>query len=284
MRHRPSDPPATLFGRYGERAALDRLVADARAGQSQVLVVRGDAGIGKTVLLDYLESKAAGCRIARSAGAEAEMELAYAGLHQICGPFLDRLDRLPDPQRIALSTAFGLLGGEAPDRFMVGLAVLDLLADRAEERPPVCLIDDAQWLDHVSAQTVAFVARRLAAERIAVVAAIREPSDEGDFVGLPELRIAGLSEADAGLLLDSVVKGPMDPRVRDRIVAEARGNPLALLELRHVRTPGRATGRRPGCSTGAARSEAGVCLVPKADSVGTAAEPRRRRPWSIWSR
>jgi DNA-binding CsgD family transcriptional regulator len=207
------------------------LVAGARAGQSQVLVVRGEAGIGKTALLDYLETNAAGCLIARSAGAEAEMELAYAGLHQICGPFLDRLDRLPDPQRIALSTAFGLIGGDAPDRFMVGLAVLDLLADRAEERPLICLIDDAQWLDRASAQTVAFVARRLVAERIAVVAAIREPSDEHDFVGLPELTINGLGEADAGRLLDSVVKGPMDPRVRDRIIAETRGNPLALLEL-----------------------------------------------------
>jgi DNA-binding CsgD family transcriptional regulator len=231
MRDRTTDSQALLFGRRGECAALDGLVAGARAGQSRVLVVRGEAGIGKTALLDYLETNAAGCRIARSAGAEAEMELAYAGLHQICSPFLDRLDRLPDPQRIALSIAFGFVGGDAPDRFMVGLAVLDLLADRAEERPLICLIDDAQWLDRVSAQTVAFVARRLVAERIVVVAAIREPSDERDFVGLPELTINGLSAADAGQLLDSVVKGPMDPRVRDRIIAETRGNPLALLEL-----------------------------------------------------
>jgi DNA-binding CsgD family transcriptional regulator len=231
MRRRTNDGQALLFGRRSECVTLDGLVAGARAGQSQVLVVRGEAGIGKSALLDYLETSAAGCRIARSAGAEAEMELAYAGLHQICGPFLDRLDRLPDPQRIALSIAFGLVSGDAPDRFMVGLAVLDLLADRAEERPLVCLIDDAQWLDRVSAQTVAFVARRLAAERIAVVAAIRQPSDERDFVGLPELTITGLREADAGQLLDSVVKGPMDPRVRERIIAETRGNPLALLEL-----------------------------------------------------
>ena len=228
---RQRDGVAALFGRRSECATLDGLVAGARAGQSQVLVVRGEAGIGKTALLDYLEASAGGCRIARSAGAEAEMELAYAGLHQICGPFLDRLDRLPDPQRIALSTAFGLIGGDAPDRFMVGLAVLDLLADRAEERPLICLIDDAQWLDRVSAQTVAFVARRLVAERIVLVVAIREPSDERDFAGLPELTIKGLSEADAGRLLDSVVKGPVDPRVRDRIIAETRGNPLALLEL-----------------------------------------------------
>jgi hypothetical protein len=219
------------LGRRSECATLDGLVAGARAGQSQVLVVRGEAGIGKTALLDYVEAIAGGCRIVRSAGAEAEMELAYAGLHQICGPFLDRLDRLPDPQRIALSTAFGLIAGEAPDRFLVGLAVLDLLADRAEERPLICLIDDAQWLDRVSVQTVAFVARRLVAERIVVVVAIREPSDERDFIGLPGLTINGLSEADAGQLLDTVVKWPMDPRVRDRILAETHGNPLALLEL-----------------------------------------------------
>jgi DNA-binding CsgD family transcriptional regulator len=231
MGDRRNDSRAPLFGRHSECVTFDGVIADARAGRSQVLVLRGEAGIGKTALLDYLETNAAGCRIARSAGAEAEMELAYAGLHQICSPFLDRLDRLPEPQRIALSTAFGLIGGDAPDRFMVGLAVLDLLADRAEERPLVCLIDDAQWLDRVSAQTVAFVARRLVAERIVLVVTIREPSDEHDFVGLPELTVGGLSEVDAGRLLDSVVKGPMDPRVRRRIIAETRGNPLALLEL-----------------------------------------------------
>jgi DNA-binding CsgD family transcriptional regulator len=225
------DGRAAIYGQRSELAILDGLIAGARAGQSQVLVLRGEAGIGKTALLDYVETKSAGCRVARAAGVEAEMELPYAGLHQLCGPFLDRLDRLPDPQRIAISIAFGLIGRDAPDRFMVGLAVLDLLADRAEERPLICLVDDAQWLDRVSAQTVAFVARRLVAERIAVVAAIREPTDERDFVGLPELTINGVSEADAGQLLDSVVKGPMDPRVRDRIIAETRGNPLALLEL-----------------------------------------------------
>jgi DNA-binding CsgD family transcriptional regulator len=220
-----------LFGRRGECATLGGLVAGARAGQSQVLVVRGEAGIGKTMLLDYVETSATGCQIVRIAGVKAEMELAYAGLHQICGPFLGQLDRLPDPQRIALSIAFGLMAGDAPDRFLVGLAVLNLLADGAEERPLICLIDDAQWLDRVSAQAVPFVARRLVAERIAVVAVIREPSEECDFDGLPELRVHGLSEADAGRLLDSVVKGPVDPRVRDRIIAESRGNPLALLEL-----------------------------------------------------
>jgi DNA-binding CsgD family transcriptional regulator len=220
-----------LFGRRSECAILDAVVAGARAGQSQVLVVRGETGIGKTALLDYLETSAAGCRIVRLAGVEAEMELAYAGLHQFCAPFLDRLDRLPEPQRNALGTAFGLAGGQAPDRFLVGLAVLDLLADHAEQQPLICLIDDAQWLDRVSAQTVAFVARRLLAERIALVVAIRELSDVHDFAGLHELMIKGLIETDAGRLLDSVVKGPVDPRVRDRIIAETRGNPLAVLEL-----------------------------------------------------
>ena len=230
MRRR-HDSHAAMFGRQSELADLDGLVAGARAGQSQVLVLRGEAGIGKTALLEYLETRAVGCHIVRLAGVEAEMELAYAGLHQLCAPFLDRLNRLPDPQRGAIGTAFGLTGGEAPDRFLVGLAVLDLLADRAEQQPLICLIDDAQWLDRVSAQTVAFVARRLLAERIVLVVAMREQGDLIDFAGLPGLMIKGLIEADAGRLLDSVIKGPVDPRVRDRIIAETRGNPLALLEL-----------------------------------------------------
>jgi DNA-binding CsgD family transcriptional regulator len=220
-----------MLGRQSELAVLDGLVAGARAGQSQVLVLRGEAGIGKTALLDYLETSAAGCRVVRAAGVEAEMELAYAGLHQLCGPFLDRLDHLPDPQRIALGAAFGLTLAGAPDRFLVGLALLDLLADRAEQQPLICIIDDAQWLDRVSAQTIAFVARRLLAERIVLVVALREPSDTLDFTGLPEVEMTGLTGEDAGQLLDSVIKGPMDPRVRDRIIAETRGNPLALLEL-----------------------------------------------------
>jgi DNA-binding CsgD family transcriptional regulator len=225
------DGVAALFGRREECAILDAVVAGARAGQSQVLVLRGEAGIGKTALLDYVERRAAGCHIVRLGGVEAEVELAYAGLHQLCAPFLDRLDHLPTSQRTALGTAFGLSDGRAPDRFLVGLAVLDLLADRAERQPLICLIDDAHWLDGVSAQTVAFVARRLLAERLGLVVAVREPSEGHDFAGLPELRITGLIEADAGQLLDSVLKGPMDPRVRDRIIAETRGNPLALLEL-----------------------------------------------------
>ncbi len=261
MRRR-NDGRAAMFGRRSECAIFDGLVAGARAAQSQVLVVRGEAGIGKTALLDYLETSAAGCRVARSAGVEAEMELAYAGLHQLCAPFLDRLDRLPTPQRIALGTAFGMTDGEAPDRFLVGLAVLDLLADRAEQHPLICLIDDAHWLDRVSAQTVAFVARRLLAERIGLVVAIREPSDVHDFAGLPELTINGLIDTDAGRLLDSVVKGPLDPRVRDRIIAETRGNPLALLELPRAWTTADASSRAFSVGYRRFRTTLGVCSLP----------------------
>ena len=220
-----------LLGRSEECATLDRLLADARAGRGQVLVLRGEAGIGKTALVDYLAAQASGCRVARAAGAESERELAYAGLQQLCAPFLDRIDRLPEPQRDALGTAFGLSAGGRPNRFLVGLAVLTLLADVAEEQPLVCLVDDAQWLDPMSAQILAFVARRLLAERIALVLAVRDPEDEPDLAGLPELAVCGLSDTEARKLLDSVVKGPVDARVRDRIVAETHGNPLALIEL-----------------------------------------------------
>jgi hypothetical protein len=216
---------------------LDRLVARVRAGEGLVLVLRGEAGVGKSALLGYLMGRVSGCRVVRVAGVESEMELAFAGLHQLCAPMLDHLDRLPGPQRDALSTAFGLSAGDAPDRFLVGLAALSLLADVAEERPLVCVVDDAQWLDRVSAQTLAFVARRLLAERIALVFAVREPSDEHAFAGLGELLVGGLSDDDARALLRSVIKGPVDERVRDRIVAETRGNPLALLEFPHGLTP-----------------------------------------------
>jgi hypothetical protein len=209
------------------------MVANVRAGRSQVLVVRGEAGVGKTALVDYLVGSAAGCRVARAAGVESEMELAFAGLHQLCAPMMGHLDRLPGPQRDALAVAFGLSTGSAPDRFMVGLAVLSLLAEVAEEQPLVCVVDDAQWLDRVSAQTLAFVARRLLAERVALVFAAREPvPGPGDpLVGMPELVVTGLRDGDARALLDSAVPGRLDERVRDRIIAETRGNPLALLEL-----------------------------------------------------
>ena len=196
-----------------------------------MLVVRGEAGVGKTALLEYALEHASDFRIARAAGAEAEMELAYAGLHQLCAPLQEGLDRLPDPQRDALLTAFGRQNGKPADRFLVALAVLSLLAEAAEERPLFCLVDDAQWLDHATAQALAFVARRLLAERLALVFAVREPSDLRDLDALPELPVAGLGEQDARKLLESAVRGRLDERVRDRIIAEARGNPLALLEL-----------------------------------------------------
>src|SRR5690348_9242432 len=186
-------PRAGLLDRVRECDALDRLVAGVRAGQSRVLVLRGEAGIGKSALLAHLSAAAEGCRIARVAGVESEMELAFAGVHALCMPMLDRLGRLPGPQRDALNTAFGLRAGAPPDRFLVGLGVLSLLADAAEERPLVCIVDDAQWLDRVSAQTLAFVARRLLAERVGLVFAVRESADRHVLDGLPELAIEGLA-------------------------------------------------------------------------------------------
>ena len=231
-----------LLGRRSECAALDQLVASVRAGPSRALVLRGDAGVGKSALLEYLAQHSSGCGIARAAGVESEMELAYAGLQQLCAPFLDRLERLPGPQRDALGTAFGLRDGDAPDRFLVGLAVLSLLSDVAEDRPLVCIVDDAQWLDAASAQALAFVARRLGAESVGLVFAVREPSGERHFEGLPELAVGGLDDRDAHELLATVVTGPLDERVRDRIVAETRGNPLALLELPRGWTPAELAG------------------------------------------
>src|SRR4051794_1369663 len=220
-----------LLGRRSECETLDRLVATVRGGESAVLVVRGEAGVGKSALLAYLIERASGCRTARAVGVESEMELPFAGLHQLCGPMLDRLDRLPGPQRAALATAFGLSAGDPPDRFLVGLAVLSLLSEVAEDGPLICAVDDGQWQDRASAQTLAFVARRLLAEAVGLVFAVREPSLTQDLAGLPELVVGRLHEADASALLHSAIPGRLDERVTDRIVAEARGNPLALLEL-----------------------------------------------------
>ncbi|MDB5064308.1 MAG: LuxR family transcriptional regulator, partial [Chloroflexi bacterium] len=215
-----------------ECAALDRLLATVHEGRSGVLVLRGEAGIGKTALLDYAVGMASGCRVARVTGVESEMELTYAGLHRLCGPeMLHRHDRLPGPQRDALGSAFGLTTGAAPDRFLVGLAVLSLLADVAEEQPLLCVVEDAQWVDQASAQVLAIAARRLHAESVCMLFAIREPCAASQFEGLPELRVDGLPDRDARELLDSVTPGGLDARVRDRIVAETQGNPLALLEL-----------------------------------------------------
>src|SRR5262249_36076864 len=218
------------------------LVASVRAGPSRALMLRGEAGVGKSALLEYLVQRASGCGIARTAGVESEMELAYAGLQQLCAPFLDRLEHLPGPQRDALGIAFGLRDGGAPDRFLVGLAVLSLLSDIAGKRPLVCIVDDAQWLDAASAQALAFVARRLGAESVGLVFAVREPSGEPHLDGLPELAVGGLDDHDAQELLGTVVAGPLDDRVGHRIVAETRGNPLALLELPRGRTPAELAG------------------------------------------
>ena len=218
-----------LIGRRAECGVLDRLVAAVRAGESRALVVHGEPGVGKTALLEYLAGQASGCRVARAWGVQSEMELAFAVLHQLCVPILDRLERLPAPQRDALRTAFGVSAGPAPDRFLIGLAVLGLLSEVAGDRPLVCIVDDEQWLDSASAQVLAFVGRRLGTESVSLVFGARVPT--GDLAGLPELVIGGLWENDARALLDSALPGPLDARVRDQIIAEAHGNPLALLEL-----------------------------------------------------
>jgi DNA-binding CsgD family transcriptional regulator len=214
---------------------LDRLLDAVRAGESRALVVHGEPGAGKTALLEYMAGRAADCRVARTAGVQSEMELAFAGLHQLCAPLLDSLDRLPAPQRDAVRITFGLHLGPAPDRLLVGLAVLSLLSEAAEKRPLICLVDDAQWLDHASAQVLAFVARRLVAESVGLVFGARVIGEE--LTGLPELLVGGLREEDARALLDSVLTAPLNERVRDQIVAETGGNPLAILELPRGLTP-----------------------------------------------
>jgi DNA-binding CsgD family transcriptional regulator len=220
-----------LRGRRTECQRLDRLTEAVRAGQSCALVIRGEAGIGKSALLEYLVEQASNYRVVRAVGVQADAELAFAGLHQLSLSLLDRLDRIPPPQRDALGTAFGLRAGPPPDRFLLGLAVLSLLADAAAEQPLVCVIDDAQWLDDTSAQVLAFVARRLVAESVALIFAVRGPTDEQPLAGLPQLDFTGLPPDAARELLATAIPGPLDERVRDRIVAETQGNPLALLEL-----------------------------------------------------
>jgi len=223
--------PPVLLGRASEREALDRLLDKVRGGPSAVLVVSGEAGVGKTALLHYCARQASGFRVARVAGVESEMELPFAGLHQLCAPMLDRIGALPEPQQAALSVALGLASGAATDRFLVALAALSLLAEVAAERPLLCFVDDAQWLDTASAQVLGFVARRLLAESVAIVFAVRDPIDEHELTGLPALELGGLPEEDARALLATVIPGRLDGRVRDRLVAETRGNPLAILEL-----------------------------------------------------
>ena len=221
--------PPTLRGRTPECALVDGLIADIRQSESRSLVVHGEAGIGKTALLEYLIASTPDLTVLRAAGVESEMELAYSGLHQLCGTLLDRLERLPAPQRLALEIVFGLREGAAPDRFLVALALLSMLSGVSEERPVLCVVDDAQWLDQSSALTLAFVARRLLAEPVGLVFAVREVGDQ--LRHLPSLEVCGLRNGDARALLTSAVQSRLDDQVCERILAESRGNPLALLEL-----------------------------------------------------
>jgi DNA-binding CsgD family transcriptional regulator len=236
-------PRSPVFlGRPSERQVLDGLLKNVRGGQSAVLVVRGEAGVGKTALLDHCAREASGFRVARFGGVESEMELPFAGLHQLCAPMLGRLGALPEPQRSALRVALGLSSGPPPGRFLVGLATLSLLAEVAVERPLLCLVDDAQWLDAASGQVLGFVARRLLAESVAIVFAVRNPIDEPELAGLPQLVLGGLADEDARALLATVIPGRLDGRVRDRLLAETRGNPLAILELPSGLSPGQLPG------------------------------------------
>ncbi len=238
----PDGRAIKLMDRHAEQAQLRQLIDAVRSSDGQALVVRGDPGVGKTVLLEYLAGQAAdtGCRVAHATGVQSEMELAFAGLYQLCGPLMSRAERLPVPQQDALRIAFGLAGGSPPARFFVGLAVLSLLSEAARERPLICLVDDQQWLDRASAQALGFAARRLTAEPVGLVFAAREPG--ADLAALPELEVGGLRDEDARTLLDSALTGPLDVRVRDLIVAETRGNPLALLELPRGLSPAELAG------------------------------------------
>ncbi|OKK05059.1 helix-turn-helix transcriptional regulator [Streptomyces sp. CB02400] len=229
-------PLPHLVGRHSECAALDDLLIGLREGQSRILVVRGEAGIGKSALLEYVAAQESRSKVTWARGVEADMELPYASLHQLCAPFLHDLEKLPEPQRDALRVAFGMAAGDPPDRFLVGLAVLTLLTRASETRPVLVLVDDAQWLDQVSLQTLDFVARRLLAEAVAMVFAVRDPEGEAVLGGLPVLHLGGLDTTAAGELLEAAVGGRLEKRVRDRFVAELHGNPLALLEFSRGRS------------------------------------------------
>ena len=231
---------AALSGRRSERDVLDRFVDAVGAGESRALVLRGEPGVGKTALLEYAVERATALRVVRAAGVQSEMELAFAGLHQLLASMLDRLEGLPAPQREALETAFGLASGRPADRFFVGLAVLSLLSDVAEEQPLLCVVDDEQWFDRGSADVLAFVARRLGAESVGLIFAARAVSDE--LAELPELVVGELSDVEAGALLDSILTAPLDPRVREQIISESGGIPLAMVELLRDLTPAELAG------------------------------------------
>jgi hypothetical protein len=230
--HRDAAPLTSLHGRRSECAALDGLLARVRGGRSAVLVLRGEAGIGKTALLGYLTERAAGFSVARCMGVESAMELAFTGLHDLCAPMLSYLDALVELQREALCVALGLASGEPPESFLVALAALNLLAQAAEDRPLLCIVDDVQWLDQATAQVLGFVGRRLLAEPVGLVFAARTTTaSEDPLAGLPDRRLSGLDERSARALLASVTTGRLDESVRRRIVEESHGNPLALREL-----------------------------------------------------
>ena len=252
-----------FLGRTSERELLDGMLAKVREGQSAVLVIRGEPGIGKTALLRYAARQASGLRVAQVDGVQAEMELPFADIHRLCAPMFARLDVLPEPQRNALSVALGVSTGDTPDRFLVALAVLSLLSAVAEERPLLCLVDDAQWLDFASGQVLGFVARRLLAESVAMVFSLREPIAGRAFDGLSEYSLEGLDEADARALLTRAAPGRLDARIRDRIIAETHGNPLALLELSR--------------SMSAAERAAGYALLAGRDLPGQVEEQYLRR-------
>ncbi|MDQ1605180.1 MAG: hypothetical protein QOE01_3025, partial [Actinomycetota bacterium] len=233
-------PAGRLLGRQRERAVLERLLDTARNGHGAVLVVHGDPGVGKTALLEYAVEAGEDFRVLRAAGVEGEMELDYAALQKLCSPLLEFVERLADPQRDALGVAFGLSAGQAPSPFLVGLAVLGLLSEAAEQQPLLCVVDDAQWLDGSSARALAFVARRLLAEKIALAFAARDVGS--GLARFPQFRVGPLGRRDARALLESVLAARLDEAVLERIIAETGGNPLALLELPRGLTPGQLAG------------------------------------------
>jgi hypothetical protein len=291
-----------LTDRHAECGTLDQLVDAVGAGESRALVVRGDPGAGKTALLEYLIASASDMTVVRAVGVESEMELAYASLHQLCAPLLDQLPRLPAPQR-------QLSSGAAPDQFLVGLAVLSLLSETAEQRPLLCVVDDAQWLDRTSALTLAFVSRRLLAEPVGIVFSAREPGQE--LHRLPELEVHGVRNGDARALLGSAVRFKLDEHVRERIIAETRGNPLALLELPRGLTATQLAGgfgllgarslsgqieksfvrrlealspdaRRLCCSRRPNRSAIRCCCCVRPSGSGSRSRRSRRKPTGCW--
>src|ERR687891_2816437 len=225
-------PDRPLCGRQRELKLLARVFHDALAGRGGALVLRGEAGVGKTALLTHALRDAPGTRTLSVAGAEFEMELPFAALQQLCSPLLDRAASLPPPQRAALEVAFGVREEVVPNRLLIGLAMLGLLSDAGQEETLICVVDDAHWLDKASADALAFVARRLESERVAIVFAMRETNERPELAQLPELPVRGLTDDDARRLLASEIHAaPIDQRVEDRIIADARGNPLALIEL-----------------------------------------------------